>query len=265
MLQSILRPFLVALLVGVTAAQTETRVTVNVACDDGIVEGTHTVTVTVSTIQPPTQYTVTVSVPEFSDSEGICGELADKLNDLEICCCEVTTAEIDRPSSSKPGSGEPSPQEKVKRHDLVLPACLQFVKASHTRNGRPTNTGQLTIAPAVPRSSGFAPADTTLTIDILQSQTATVLTVGVFCSGVAESDSVNAFVIDTSGTPLAQLGQWFGQTYGATVSYPTPTSVQAVFPAALNVDFCFCDVGENITADPPDTHTQELAFAVLFQ
>lgn len=266
MLNSMTRIFAALAFAGLAVAQE--RITVGIGCPQGICEGDHTVSVTVAdTNVPPNEYTVTVPVPEFSDSESVTAELAAKLNSLvppAILCAKVESKEIDRRAGNKPGTQPPTEDEKSKRHDLVLPACLKFVRCAHTRDDRPRTTGQVTIEPASQRKSSAAPGGR-MQLDVAELLIGSTLDLGVFGALVPDERATHSFPLSTTGGhPLSATGDWLRATFGATVTYPSHTTLLATFPPAQDVWFGYAAVREIVTTDSPLTYREKLGFALTF-
>ncbi|MEZ5967282.1 MAG: hypothetical protein R3F56_25825 [Planctomycetota bacterium] len=253
-----------ALAAGAAAQQ---RITINVACPQGIGEGRHTFSVTVENThqQPPNTETVTVSMPEYLDSAAVAAALAAKFNSLFPHLCErVKIDEVDRPSGNRPGNGPPSKDDKLKRHDLILPSCLKFVSCAHARNGRPTATGQVTIEPAKERKTSSA-APVELRLDVRACDPGTVLAIGVFGSSVDPDQSTAEFALDYGAShPLADVGDWLRDNYGATVTYSSHTGLVAIIPPAADVSFCYASTGEIYQDDLPVTYVDTLEFDVTY-
>lgn len=135
--------FLLSFLTATVVAQT--RVTFFVKCgSQGILDAPYEIFVKVKVpradpLDAPQYVEVKVSIPNRADSEFITGAIKAKLNSLiEPPNATVSTGEIT-------GTPEPSDDDKLKKHDLVLPKPIVVMEVTATRQGNDGDGGQLQV------------------------------------------------------------------------------------------------------------------------
>jgi len=247
-----------------TSAVAQSRLRINVHCGaQGILDDKHTVTVTVKhTGQPPDVVTVTVDVPKYADSEWIAGALADKLNAFAGQCGQFRAEEVFVP--------DPPPTDpdvfRLKNENLVFPPCWVLVKVSAVREGQTGAGGQLQIYNNANKPLLLVPPPVlTIEMDVHQSAYPILTSIDLYeldANGVTILNEFHGSVVATGDTvnPLSDLGTWLEDALGATVTYPTATSMKAEIATAWNLNWfegCVADLEGN-----PPQHLAEFSFTV---
>ena len=147
---SIRRLFLGLAVLGLAAstnAQTTTRVTFHVKCgSQGILDAPYAFKLEFKDpCDPLVTHRIWVDLPNRASSEAITGALEAQINQKIRDCNGVPKASTEEVDKGGGRNGEPTEDDKLKKHVLVIPKGIGEVKISAFREGSDGPGGQLEV------------------------------------------------------------------------------------------------------------------------